>query len=38
LLDIQRVLDHDDPATTMRSYLNPMDATAKRRAALFLDG
>ena len=23
LLDIQKVLDHSDPATTMRSYLDP---------------
>lgn len=37
LLDIQRVLDHADPATTMRSYLDPMDKTAKAKAAAFLD-
>ncbi len=37
LLDIQKVLDHTDPATTMRSYLDPMDTTAKERAAGYLD-
>jgi integrase len=37
LLDIQRVLGHSDPATTMRSYLEPMDTDVVDRAALFLD-
>src|SRR5581483_4389203 len=37
LLDIQKVLDHTDPATTMRSYLDPMDRGVKARAATFLD-
>jgi integrase len=37
LLDIQRVLDHKDPATTMRSYLDPMNTGVKERAASFLD-
>jgi integrase len=37
LLDIQKVLDHADPATTMRSYLDPMDTTVKERAATYLD-
>jgi integrase len=37
LLDIQKVLDHADPATTMRSYLDPMDTTVKERAAKYLD-
>lgn len=37
LLDIQKVLDHTDPATTMRSYLDPMDTGVKERAARFLD-
>jgi integrase len=37
LLDIQRVLDHADPATTMRSYLEPIDTATKERAAHFLD-
>jgi integrase len=37
LLDIQKVLDHADPATTMRSYLDPMDTTVKERAASYLD-
>jgi len=37
LLDIQKVLDHADPATTMRSYLDPMDTTVKERAANYLD-
>lgn len=37
LLDIQRVLGHSDPATTMRSYLEPMDTGVLDRAALFLD-
>ena len=37
LLDIQKVLDHADPATTMRSYLDPMDTSVKERAANYLD-
>jgi integrase len=37
LLDIQKVLDHQDPATTMRSYIDPMSSTVKERAAHFLD-
>lgn len=37
LLDIQRVLDHSDPATTMRSYLMPMEQDTKRRAGQTLD-
>ena len=37
LLDIQKVLDHTDPATTMRSYLDPMDTGVKGRAARYLD-
>ena len=37
LLDIQRVLGHSDPATTMRSYLAPMDTGVLDRAAIFLD-
>jgi len=37
LLDIQRVLGHSDPATTMRSYLEPMDTDVLDRAATFLD-
>jgi integrase len=37
LLDIQQVLDHADPATTMRSYLEPMNTGVKDKAALFLD-
>jgi integrase len=37
LLDIQRVLGHSDPATTMRSYLEPMQTEVLHRAALFLD-
>jgi integrase len=37
LLDIQRVLGHSDPATTMKSYLEPMDTTVLDRAANFLD-
>ncbi|MEO7573784.1 MAG: tyrosine-type recombinase/integrase [Acidimicrobiales bacterium] len=37
LLDIQRVLGHADPATTMRSYLEPMDTDVLDRAAAFLD-
>lgn len=37
LLDIQRVLGHSDPATTMKSYLEPMDTAVLDRAAGFLD-
>jgi integrase len=37
LLDIQKVLGHSDPATTMRSYLDPMDTDVLQRASLFLD-
>ncbi len=37
LLDIQRVLGHADPATTMRSYLEPIDNDVLDRAASVLD-
>jgi integrase len=37
LLDIQRVLGHADPATTMRSYLEPMDVETTDRASRILD-
>jgi site-specific recombinase XerD len=37
LLDIQKVLDHADPATTQRSYLDPMDTSMKERASVVLD-
>jgi integrase len=37
LRDIQAVLDHADPATTQRSYLDPIDHDAKDRAGLLLD-
>lgn len=37
LLDIQKVLHHADPATTMRSYLDPMDTDVYERAAHWLD-
>jgi integrase len=37
LLDIQRVLGHADPATTMRSYLEPMDTQTTCRASKILD-
>jgi integrase len=37
LLDIQRVLGHSDPATTMRSYLEPMDTDVTQRASKILD-
>jgi site-specific recombinase XerD len=37
LLDIQKVLDHADPATTQRSYLDPLDTGMKRRASTVLD-
>jgi hypothetical protein len=33
LLDIQKVLGHADPATAMRSYLDPMDTCVIGRAA-----
>jgi len=37
LLDIQKVLGHADPATTMRSYLDPMDTAVMERASRRLD-
>jgi integrase len=37
LLDIQRVLGHSDPVTTMRSYLEPIDRGVLDRAASVLD-
>jgi len=37
LLDIQKVLGHSDPATTMRCYLDPMDSEVIDRAANSLD-
>jgi len=37
LLDIQKVLGHTDPATTMRSYLDPMDTGVLERASRRLD-
>jgi integrase len=37
LLDIQKVLGHSDPATTMRSYLDPLDTEVIGRAASVLD-
>ena len=37
LLDIQKVLGHSDPATTMRSYLDPLDTAVLGRAASVLD-
>lgn len=37
LLDIQKVLGHANPATTMRSYLGPLDTGVIRRAAQVLD-
>jgi integrase len=37
LLDIQTVLGHADPATTMKSYLDPMNTEVLDRAAAFLD-
>ncbi len=37
LLDIQKVLGHADPATTMRSYLDPMDTAVMERASDYLD-
>jgi integrase len=37
LLDIQRVMDHTDPATTQRSYLDHLDTAVKSRAGIDLD-
>jgi integrase len=37
LLDIQRVMDHADPATTQRSYIDHLDTTVKQRAGNDLD-
>lgn len=37
LLDIQKVLSHSDPATTMRSYLDPLDTGVLSRVARVLD-
>jgi integrase len=37
LLDIQKVLGHSDPATTMRSYLDPLDTGVLSRASRVLD-
>jgi integrase len=37
LLDIQQVLGHKDPATTMRSYLEPLNTEVLDKAATFLD-
>jgi integrase len=37
LLDIQKVLGHANPATTMRSYIDPIDNGVIRRAASVLD-
>jgi integrase len=37
LLDIQRVLGHADPATTMRSYLEPLDTAVLEKASQYLD-
>lgn len=37
LLDIQKVLGHANPATTMRSYIDPLDTGVIRRAASVLD-
>ncbi|HUI02404.1 MAG TPA: site-specific integrase [Acidimicrobiales bacterium] len=37
LRDIQQVLDHADPATTQRSYLDPLGTGTKERAASYLD-
>jgi integrase len=37
LLDIQQVLGHADPATTMRSYLEPLNTAVQVRAATLLD-
>jgi integrase len=37
LLDIQQVLGHKDPATTVRSYLEPLNTKVLDKAASFLD-
>lgn len=37
LLDIQKVLGHSDPATTMKSYLDPIDTEVLDRAGGCLD-
>ena len=37
LRDIEQVLDHVDPATTQRSYLDPLDTDTKERASALLD-
>ena len=37
LLDIQKVLGHANPATTMRSYIDPLDTGVIRRTAQVLD-
>jgi integrase len=37
LLDIQKVLGHANPATTTRSYIDPIDTGVIRRAAQVLD-
>jgi hypothetical protein len=37
LLDIQKVLGHANPATTMRSDIDPLDTGVIRRAAAVLD-
>jgi len=37
LLDIQKVLGHADPATTQRSYLEPIDTEVNERASVLLD-
>jgi integrase len=37
LLDIQQVLGHADPATTMRSYIDHIDADTLKRAGEILD-
>jgi integrase len=37
LLDIQQILGHSDPATTMRSYLEPINTAVLNRASSVLD-
>jgi len=37
LLDIQKILGHSDPATTMRCYIDPADTAVLDRAAKYLD-
>ena len=37
LLDIQKVLGHANPATTLRSYIDPIDNGVISRAAQVLD-